>query len=146
MPSVRRHTGCFASGMPTMQLFHPISFPRLAQLVCAACVASSVMMFAMALHWDLMGWAGYMAGAACVMAGMQHAIQVAGNSAGGTPSDVRPSVIYCGRTMNPQTYAVLSEIARLANVTPQQALEDISSCVLEDAVNCMAYRDEFVQL
>ena len=33
--------------------------------------------------------------------------------------------------MNAQTYAVLLEIARLANVTPQEALERIAGSVLE---------------
>lgn len=55
----------------------------------------------------------------------KHAVEPNGLPAfgGGAPGDVLPPELHCGRTMNPQTYAVLLEIARMANVTPQEAYE-----------------------
>ncbi len=65
----------------------------------------------------------------------KHAVEPNGLPAfvGGTPGDVLPTKSYCGRTMNPQTYALLLEIAQLENVTPQEVMERIVESVLEQA-------------
>ncbi len=52
----------------------------------------------------------------------------------------------CGRTMNPQTYALLLEIARISNVTPQEALERIAGSVLEQAAGDPNLIESIVEL